>query len=117
MSESPKVVVTESTANPVDTVARTPAGMADLCVVVMRPLSIVLVRALRTGIQAFLAALGLGALGPMLVGVSDVLPPGSLGEKLLAALYVGALAALLTALQNAVELLAEWDTTHPKLRA
>lgn len=117
MSEQPKVVVTERTELPADTVARTPAGMADLCVQAVPAIQLILVRALRTGIQGFLAALGLGALGPNLTGVSDVLPPGSLGEKLLAAAYVGLLAALISALQNGAELLGKLDATHPELRA
>lgn len=117
MSEPAKVVVTERPDLPTDTVAHTPAGMSDLCVVVMRPIGIILVRALRTGLQAFLGALGVGAAGPSIPGASDVLPPGAFGEKLLAAAWVGVVAALITAIWNAGELLAKLDTTRPELRA
>jgi hypothetical protein len=112
-----QVIAREQGALTHDTTAETPPGEPNLRVTVMSAASIVLVRAARTGIQAFLAALLGGAAGPYVPGVSDVLPPGDFGEKMLAALYVGGVAALITALWNASELLARLDQDHPALRA
>jgi hypothetical protein len=112
-----KTIVTERGPLNHDVTAETPTALPNARLIVMNAALVIAVRAGRTFIQAFLAALGLGALGPSLTGVSDVLPPGSAGEKLLAAVYIGLLAALISALQNAVELLGKIDSTHPTWRA
>lgn len=116
MSDTPKVVVTERADLPVDTVAHTPAGMADLRVVVMHGAAIVAVRAVRTFLQVFVAALIGTAAGPSVPIVSDALPPSQAGERLTAALYLALLAALIAAAQNAAELLANLDASHPQIR-
>jgi hypothetical protein len=117
MSDAPTVVVAERPELPTDTVARTPAGMADLRVVVMNGAAMVAVRAARTFLQVFVAALIGAAAGPSVPVVSDALPPSQAGERLLAAVYLAAIAALISAAQNAAELLGKLDSSHPELRA
>jgi hypothetical protein len=113
----PTVIATERGALDRDTTAETPDDMPNIRVKVMSAASLILIRAARTFLQAFLATLAGGALGPSVPGVSDVLPPGQFGEKALAALYIGGIAALFSAIQNTIELLGRFDTSHPELRA
>lgn len=112
-----KLVATERASMPRDVIAVTPAGVTDVKVVVMTAGARVAVRTARTFLQAFLAAFIAGLGGPLVPGVSDVLPPGQVGEKLLAAAYIAALAALITLVQNSIELMAKADESLPELRA
>jgi hypothetical protein len=113
----PKVLAVKRRATPRNVIAETPEDTSNVRIVVMDMTRIILVRSARTCIQAFLAALGIGLLGPVIPGVSDVLPPGTGWEKLGAAALVALGAALITALQNAGELLGRWDQARPELRA
>jgi hypothetical protein len=113
----PTAVVTERGAMDRDVTATTPGDMPNVRVVVMTAAARVGVRTVRTFLQAFLAAFVAGLGGPLVPGVSDVLPPGQLGEKLLAAVYIAALAALITLVQNSIELMAKADEHLPELRA
>jgi predicted lysophospholipase L1 biosynthesis ABC-type transport system permease subunit len=113
----PKVVAVKRGELDRNVTAETPEDSPNVRIIVMDAARIVLVRSARTAIQAFLSALGVGIAGPLVPGVSDVLPPGTGWEKLYAALLVAVGAALLTALQNAWELLGRLDQSHPELRA
>lgn len=115
--DQPTAIVTARGTLDRDVTATTPPGVPNVRVVVMTAAAQVGVRTARTFVQAFLAALLAGIGGPVVPGVSDVLPPGQFGEKLLAAVYIGAIAALITAVQNAGELLAKADEHLPELRA
>jgi hypothetical protein len=110
-------VITERGAMDRTVTASTPEGMPNVKIVVMTAAARVGVRTVRTFLQAFLAAFVAGLGGPLVPGVSDVLPPGQLGEKLLAAVYIAALAALITLVQNSIELMAKADEHLPELRA
>lgn len=116
MSDLPKTVVVERADLPHDTLAATPAGMADIRVEVLPAVQLVAIRALRTGLQTFVAALLGGAVGGSVVGISDLFPPSAASERLLAAVYFAAIAALISAAQNGAEILARWDVERPGLR-
>jgi hypothetical protein len=98
-------------------VAETPVGYINIYVRVMHPLGIVLVRAGRTFLQTFLAVLVGGALGPSVPVVSEVIARGDFLEVVVAAFYVGGVAALITAIWNIGELLARVDQAYPEVRA
>lgn len=112
----PHVLVTDRprTAALDNVEATTPAGNPDLRIVLMTVGGRIAVRAFRTFIQAFLAALGVGIAGPLIPGVSDALPQGATWSTLYAAVLVGAGAALVAALQLTYELSQQWDVTNPE---
>jgi hypothetical protein len=100
-----------------DVTAETPAGQPDVRVKVMSAASIVLVRAIRTGLQTFVAALLGGAVAPNVPVVSDALGPGQFGEKVMAALMVAGIAAFISACQNTLEIISRIDESLPAFRA
>lgn len=112
----PKVLVTDRprTAALDNVEASTPAGNPDLRVVLISVSQRVAIRAFRTFLQSFLAALGVGIAGPLIPGVSDALPQGATWSTLYAAVLVGAGAALVAALQLTYELSQQWDVTAPE---
>jgi hypothetical protein len=111
----PVVLVTERarTESMDNVTAETPGGLPNVKVELITVGRRIAVRALRTFIQAFLSALGIGIAGPMIPGVSDSLPQGASWSTLLTALIVGAGAALIAALQLTYELSQQWDVTDP----
>lgn len=116
MTETKTVMVARA-ETPETVVVRTPPGCADIRVEVMSGLLVVLVRAGRTFLQTWVAALVGTAAGPWVPGVSDAFPPSEFTERLLAATFVALLAALVSAAQNGAELLGKVDAYYPELRA
>ena len=95
----------------------TSEGYSNVRVKLMSAVSVVLVRTIRTFLQVLLASLigvGVGSAVPV---VSDALPPSAFGEKFAAALYIAALSALVTAIQNTIEIMAKIDAKAPEWRA
>jgi hypothetical protein len=115
-----KTVVVERDETPKSLESRkleTPGHSDDIKVVVMTGLMVILVRSGRTFLQVLLASLIGVVAGSSVPVVSDVLPPAQFGERFVAALYLASISALVTALQNAVELFAKIDARFPEWRA
>lgn len=75
---------------------------------------LVAVRSSRAGLQAFLAFLGVGT-----TGIPEYilnLPPADFLTKVKFACIVGVVTALISAIQDTVEFLKNFDITHPLFR-
>jgi hypothetical protein len=95
----------------------TPARYDDVRIKIISGVTVVAVRAFRTFLQVFVAVLLGGISGPLIPGISDALPPSQATEKLMAALYIAAISALIAAAQKAAELMARLDTKAPEWMA
>jgi hypothetical protein len=95
----------------------TPAGQPNVETRVLPWWKLVVVRALRTAIQTFLASMGVAMVGPVVPGLSDLFGLSAFYEKALLAVVVAIIAAVFSALQNIWELLGKIDQSHPELRA
>ena len=89
-------------------------------VVLMRPVMIVLVRALRVYVQSLtglLTATGTGIATSVSasIGVTMIFP--DFYHALLASALTATIPAIMSILMNTGELLAKWDASHPMLRA
>lgn len=87
-----------------------------VAIVLMTPVKIVVVRALRVYLQTLvglLTALGSGVAAS--VGVT--LTAGDFWHLLAACSSIAVAPAVISAITNTVELLARWDASHPELRA
>lgn len=87
-----------------------------VAIVLMTPVKIVVVRALRVYLQTLvglLTALGSGVAAS--VGVT--LTAGDFWHLLAACSSIAVAPAVISAITNTVELLAKWDASHPELRA
>jgi VIT1/CCC1 family predicted Fe2+/Mn2+ transporter len=94
-------------------VISTPAGSDDLKIKVVSSLAAVLVRMGRTFLQVFLATVIGGTTGAFIPVVSDALPPSDMIEHVMAAVYVAALAALISGAQRAYEIMSRIDDKYP----
>lgn len=112
-----KVLITARDTAPADnTVLETAPGAPDVQVVTMAWYSQVAIRVLRTYLQSllgFLVAVGSGAAGA--VGIE--LPMKDFGELLWSSAGLAVAPAVISLLQNAIEILSKLDATSPKLRA
>jgi hypothetical protein len=89
---------------------------SQVVVVLMTPVMIVLVRALRVYVQTLTGLLGvLGSGVAATVGVS--MTAGGFFHILLASASIAVAPAVMSILLNTGELLTKWDASHPMLRA
>jgi hypothetical protein len=110
------VLTTERAGAPADgTVIITPAGRADLIIKTMTPVVQVIVRGLRTYVQALVGFLLLG-LGGGLDNIGGVQSSVFIVQLKIAASLALA-PAVIAVLQNSAELLAKLDERMPKARA
>lgn len=113
----PKMLVTERAEAPKDkSVLETPQGKPDVEVVAMPMWKLALVRGIRTYLQSlvgFILAGGTGA--AQAVGVN--LPVGDFWKLLIACGSLAVAPAVISLLQNAVEILSKLDSTNPGVRA
>jgi hypothetical protein len=110
------VLTTERAGAPADgTVIITPAGRADLIIKTMTPVVQVIVRGLRTDVQALVGFLLLG-LGGGLDNIGGVQSSVFIVQLKIAASLALA-PAVIAVLQNSAELLAKLDERMPKARA
>lgn len=92
-------------------VLETPGSIpSDIRVVAMSAVRIIVVRSLRVFGQAFMGGLTAGGVGTQLLNAGS-------GGVVKSALILAASSAAFTAIQNAVELLAKFDESHPQFRA
>jgi hypothetical protein len=112
-----KVLITERATAPADdSVLKTPVGSADVQVITMTWYSQVGIRFLRTYLQSllgFILAVGSGAAG----GVGIHIPVGDFGDLLLKSAGLAVAPAVVSLLQNSIEILSRLDVTKPEVRA
>jgi hypothetical protein len=90
--------------------------LSKVAVVLMAPVKIVFVRALRVYLQTLIGLLGAFGLGAASeVGVT--MTAGTFAHTLLACASLALAPAIMSVLQNTVELLAQVDARLPKVRA
>lgn len=113
------VVVTERDTSPPDCqIARTDMTQKNLLVVTMTPLAQALVRFARTYLQGLVGFLLVAlAAKPVLATVGVVILPGDFLDALKTAAGLAVAPAVISLLQNFIEILTLLDETHPKLRA
>jgi len=115
--EPEKVLVTERPLAPADnTVIATPAGQPDVHIVTMTWYGQVGIRVLRTYLQSlvgFILAVGSGAAG----GVGITIQVGDFGDLLLKSAGLAVAPAVMSLLQNSIEILSKLDQTNPQVRA
>jgi len=113
----PKVIVTERERAPDDkSVLETKRGTDDIQVVVVTWYKQALIRTVRTYLQSllgFIVAVGSGAAGA--VGIN--IPMQDFGQLFLSSASLAIAPAIISLLQNAVELLTRLDSTSPQMRA
>lgn len=114
MTDQLKVLVTERGSLTRNVEATTPPGLPDLCVVVISPLKRVLIRTLRTYLQALLGFLGLVAVMPL--PGTDPTDPLTLWNKLVLAAGFALAPAVVALLQNVLEMISGLDESQPELR-
>lgn len=101
--------------NGVTTLGTAGVGMPQSTTVLAVPAwKMVGVRAIRSGLQAFLSFLGIGATGVPEYVLN--LPPADFLTKLKLACIIGAGTAAASAVQDTIEFLKNFDMTHPQLR-
>lgn len=119
MAEQPvpdKTVMTERGETSGKLLLRTPSGEANVEVVALQWWKQALIRGSRVYLQSlvgFLVAAGTGAASA--VGVN--LPVGDFGQLLLSSASLAIAPAVISLLQNSVEILTRLDTTTPEMRA
>lgn len=88
------------------------AGEAEVAAepVLISAVTAIAVRALRTFLQVFLAALGAGA-------ITSIFPAGDFQTAVVRAAGIAAASAFISACQNTLELLVRLDQSNPSLRA
>jgi len=115
--ETVKVLVTERPESPVDgQIIKTPAGVPDLQAVTRTWYAQVGVRVLRTYLQSlvgFVLAVSTGAAA----GVGINLAVGDFGDLMLKSAGLAVAPAMMSLLQNAIEILTSLDQSHPQARA
>lgn len=84
-----------------------PLAKAEVRFHVMQPLTIVLVRGLRTFLQTLLGTLSAGMVG--------VLPVGDFYHLMLMSASVSVASGVISLIQNLIELLGKFDQSHPNL--
>lgn len=113
MPDKVSVVVTESPTSPADaTVLKTKTGESNIEVITMQWWVQVLIRVGRTyaqGVVGFLVAGSAGLPGP--------LPASGFMNVMLNAASLAVAPAVVSLLQNAVEILSKLDASNPQLRA
>jgi hypothetical protein len=118
-----KVLVTAGPEAPRDgSIIETPHGKRDLQVKVMSKIAQILIRTLRTYLQSFvgfLVAGGTGAIGAVTdaVGVEINIPARDFLDLCVIAASMSLAPAVISFLQNTVELLADLEKGKPELRA
>jgi len=112
-----KVLVTERPEAPADgDKIKTPAGSADLVAVTRSWYAQVGIRVLRTylqGVLGFLTAIASGATDAVGIHV----PVGDFWDLLLKSAGLAVAPAMISLLQNAIEILSKLDQTNPQVRA
>jgi hypothetical protein len=112
----PKVLMTDRGTLDHDVTATTPGDSPNIRVVVVQPIVRVLVRVARTYLQSLLAFLGLAAIGGLPGPGVDPTDPQTLLTKLALAAGYALAPAVVSLIQNVLEVSASWDTTQPELR-
>lgn len=112
-----KVLVTERPDAPADgDKIKTPAGVPDLQAVTRSWYAQVGIRVLRTYLQSlvgFVLAVGSGAAG----GVGINIQVGDFGDLMLKSAGLAVAPAVMSLLQNSIEILSKLDQTNPQVRA
>jgi hypothetical protein len=88
----------------------------NVIVVLVSPVKIVVVRALRVYVQT-LAGLLTAATTGVTAAVGVTMPAGDFFKLFVACASIALAPAVMSILLNTGELLAKWDATHPMLRA
>jgi len=113
----PKILVTDREDAPADkSVLRTPSGEPNVRIVAMSMVSQAGIRALRTFLQSlvgFILAVGTGAAGAAGINV----PAGDFIALVVSSASLAVAPAIVSLLQNAVEILAKLDSSTPQMRA
>lgn len=129
MADTNKVIVTQrDDTPPIPVVLPTPPGTADIEVVPMRWWTQVLIRTLRSYVQnvlGYLLAAGVGvgaahaAIAVFAATTGIEVPPETRTfiEVLIAALFSGIGPAVISLIQNALEILVKLDSAFPQFRA
>lgn len=110
MAEETRTVVTERAEMVTDKQA------SNVAVVLMLPIRIVLVRAARVYLQTLIGLLGAFGLG-VATDVGVTMTAGTFGHTLMACGSLALAPAVMSVLQNTVELLAQVDAKSPQWRA
>ena len=117
VQEPVKVLVTARPEAPVDgAIIKTPAGVPDLQAVTRSWYAQVGVRVLRTYLQSlvgFVLAVSTGAAA----GVGINIQVGDFGDVMLKSAGLAVAPAVMSLLQNAIEILSKLDQTNPQARA
>lgn len=92
------------------TIAKTPGQAPDLYIEVVSPLVNIAIRGARTFLQSVLGLLSVGAVTKTMLPARDFL------DLLRLACSLSLAAAVVSVIQNTIELLAKWDQTQPKFR-
>ena len=87
----------------------TPAGLPNIEVRVVRPIKIILVRAVRVFLQTLLGLVTAGLTKPSMLGAKDFF------HLLIMCARLSLAPAVVCIIQNIIELMAEFDQTHPTL--
>lgn len=97
----------------------TPSGQADIEVKAINPVMMVLIRGARTYLQALIgfAAVGVAVGGLPGYSPADAIPLATLGQKLWISAQLAVAPAVVSLLQNGLELIAKLDQSAPTLRA
>lgn len=114
-----QAIVTAREDAPADgTVVVTPPGQPNVILKAMTPVAQVLVRFSRTYLQGLVGFLLLSlAAKPVAAGLGVVVPVGDFWGAVQVAAGLALAPAVISLLQNLVELLAKLDESFPKLRA
>jgi len=114
MAEDTKTVVTERAE------MNTDKELASVTVVALPPWKIILIRACRVYLQSlvgFLAATSIGVAGSVGAAVGTPIPLMDFWHTLLFSLSLATAPAVISLIQNTLELLAKLDATNPTWRA
>lgn len=110
---TPKVLAVARSHTEETIAAQVPDGQSELCVVVVSAARVVVTRGLRTYLQALLGFLGATAIG---VIPTDPVAPPEAWQRLVFAAGLALWPAVISVLQNVLELLGRVDVTRPELR-
>lgn len=109
----PKVLAVARGTLTADVTAATPRGTTDVRVVVVSAARVVAIRTARTYLQSLLGFLGAAVVGAI---PTDPLDPPDAWAKLATAAGLALFPAVISCLQNILELLGRLDVTQPELR-
>ena len=120
-----KTLITTRPNMPADITIETPKGVADVEVVSMSWWKQVLIRTARTYLQSVLGTITALSAGPAVIGATVSIQAADamrlaieqFGGVIASALVLAIMPAVITLIQNLIELLTKLDTSNPKFRA